>query len=208
VPGGQGPVPTAKTVRRLRCPRGRFVTCRPVSNRLCGRTCGGQSSRSGPGSPLKSFRPPPWVHGVPRGVRRLAQGRRRRGWCPGSGRVPVRAIRREERGMTVRAGGEALSAATVIGADGANSLVAKQFLPSRPPARYMALEAEVPQDGHPLGERFSLTWGPTPAGTPGHFQRGSRQRRRDGGVPRGSEASPAFAAFVGQSARTTCGRRG
>jgi geranylgeranyl reductase family protein len=76
----------------------------------------------------------------------------------------VRAIEETEIGFTVRAGGEAISAGTVIGADGANSLVASQCLPGRPAARYLAVETEVPQDGYDLGDTVLVDVGAYPGG--------------------------------------------
>jgi geranylgeranyl reductase family protein len=111
--------------------------------------------------------------------------------------VPVRAIEEMGAGLTVRAGGEALSAATVIGADGANSLVAARLLPPRPPARYVALEAEVPQDGHPLGETVLVDVGAYPGGYAWAFPKGDRVNV---GVMveyrRGRDLRTAFAGFV------------
>jgi geranylgeranyl reductase family protein len=111
--------------------------------------------------------------------------------------VPVRAIEETGAGITVRAGGEALSAPTLIGADGANSLVAAQLLPARPPARYVALEAEVPQDGHPLGETVLVDVGAYPGGYAWAFPKGDRVNV---GVmvayPRGRDLRTAFATFV------------
>lgn len=114
----------------------------------------------------------------------------REGW-------PVRAIEETGAGVTVRAGGDALSAATVIGADGANSLVAAQLLPARPPARYIAMEAEVPQDGHTLGDTVIVDVGAYPGGYAWAFPKGDRVNV---GVmveyPRGRELRTAFATFV------------
>ena len=111
--------------------------------------------------------------------------------------VPVRAIEETAAGITVRAGGDALSATTVIGADGAHSVVAAQLLPTRPPARYVALEAEVPEDGHPLGDTVLVDVGAYPGGYAWAFPKGDRvnvgvmverQRARD--------LRTAFASFV------------
>jgi len=87
--------------------------------------------------------------------------------------VPVRAIEETGAGITVRAGGEALSAPTLIGADGANSLVAAQLL-SRPPPPPVTWrwKPRFRRMDIPWGKRFLLTWGPTPADTPGHFPKG------------------------------------
>ena len=113
----------------------------------------------------------------------------------------VRAIEETEIGFRVRAGGEAISAGTVIGADGANSLVASQCLPGRPAARYLAVEAEVPQDGHDLGETVLVDVGAYPGGYAWAFPKGDQINV---GVmveyARGRELRHALAAFVaGQS---------
>jgi flavin-dependent dehydrogenase len=113
----------------------------------------------------------------------------------------VRAIEETENGFTVHAGGETISAGTVIGADGANSLVASRFLPARPPARYIAVEAEVPQDGHDLGGTVIVDVGAYPGGYAWAFPKGDRINI---GVmveyARGRELRHALADFVaGQS---------
>jgi geranylgeranyl reductase family protein len=126
----------------------------------------------------------------------LKAGAEEAGVCVREG-VPVRAIEEMGAGITVRAGGEVLSAATVIGADGANSLVAKQLLPSRPPARYMALEAEVPQDGHPLGETVLVDVGAYPGGYAWAFPKGDRVNVGVMAEYRGARnLRTAFASFV------------
>jgi geranylgeranyl reductase family protein len=88
--------------------------------------------------------------------------------------VPVCAIEETKGGFIVRAGEDALSAGTVIGADGANSVVAAQLLPGRPAARCVALEAEVPQDGHALGETVIVDVGAYPGGYAWAFPKGDR----------------------------------
>jgi geranylgeranyl reductase family protein len=113
----------------------------------------------------------------------------------------VRAIEETENGFTVHAGGETISAGTVIGADGANSLVASRLLPARPPARYIAVEAEVPQDGHDLGGTVIVDVGAYPGGYAWAFPKGDRINI---GVmveyARGRELRNALADFVaGQS---------
>jgi geranylgeranyl reductase family protein len=113
--------------------------------------------------------------------------------------MSVRTVEDTGARITVRAGGEVFSASTVIGADGANSLVAARLLPARPPARYMALEAEVPQDGHPLDETVLVDVGAYPGGYAWAFPKGDRVNV---GVmvqyPGRRELRAAFAAFVAQ----------
>jgi len=88
--------------------------------------------------------------------------------------VPVRAIEERDVGFTVRTAGDTISAGTMIGADGANSFVAAQLLPGRPAARYLALEAEVLQDGHELGETVIVDVGAYPGGYAWAFPKGDR----------------------------------
>ena len=109
----------------------------------------------------------------------------------------VRAIEETAAGITVRTGSDALSAATVIGADGAHSLVAAQLLPARPPARYMALDAEIPQDGRTLGDTVLVDVGACPGGYAWAFPKGDHVNV---GVmveyPRGRDLRAAFAGFL------------
>jgi flavin-dependent dehydrogenase len=111
--------------------------------------------------------------------------------------VTVRGIEETASGFSVRAGGESLSGEMLIGADGAKSVVASQFLPGRAPARYLALEAEVPQDGHDLGETVRVDVGGYPGGYAWAFPKGDRVNV---GVmvesARGRELRAALAAFV------------
>jgi flavin-dependent dehydrogenase len=86
----------------------------------------------------------------------------------------VRALEETEAGFTLRAGDEAISAGTIIGADGAHSLVAAQLLPGRLGARCIALEAEVPQDGHDLGDTVLVDVGGYPGGYAWAFPKGDR----------------------------------
>jgi flavin-dependent dehydrogenase len=126
--------------------------------------------------------------------------------------VPVRAIEETDVGFTVRTAGDAISAGTMIGADGANSLVAAQLLPGRPAVRYLALEAEVLQDGHELGETVIVDVGAYPGGYAWAFPKGDRVNV---GVmveyARGRDLRRALASFVaGQPALPTAasvGRR-
>jgi flavin-dependent dehydrogenase len=111
--------------------------------------------------------------------------------------VTVRGIEETASGYTVRASGETMSGEMLIGADGAKSVVASQFLPGRAPARYLALEAEVPQDGHDLGETVRVDVGGYPGGYAWAFPKGDRVNV---GVmvesARGRELRAALAAFV------------
>lgn len=111
--------------------------------------------------------------------------------------VQVTALEATGAGVRIRTSSDTLLAKTVIGADGANSLVAAQLLPPRPPARYVALEAEVPQDGHALGDTVLVDVGSSPGGYAWAFPKGDRVNI---GVmveyPRGRDLRPAFAAFV------------
>jgi geranylgeranyl reductase family protein len=88
--------------------------------------------------------------------------------------VAVRGVEDTGNGYTVRAGAEAISGEMLIGADGAKSVVASQFLPGRPPARYLALEAEVAQDGNDLGETVRVDVGGYPGGYAWAFPKGDR----------------------------------
>ncbi len=111
--------------------------------------------------------------------------------------VRVRAVEETAAGITVRTGGDALSAGTVIGADGARSLVAAQLLPARPPARYLALQAEVPQDGHPLSDTVLVDVGAYPGGYAWAFPKGDRLNV--GAMveyARGRDLRKAFSSFV------------
>jgi len=86
--------------------------------------------------------------------------------------VAVRAIEETASGYTVRATAETISAGILIGADGVNSVVASRFLPGRPPARYLALETEVPQNGHDMGETVRVDVGGYPGGYAWAFPKG------------------------------------
>lgn len=111
--------------------------------------------------------------------------------------MAVRAVEETAAGITVRAGGDAWSATTVIGADGAHSMVAAQLLPTRPAARYVALEAEVPQDGHPLEDTVLVDVGAYPGGYAWAFPKGDRVNI--GAMverPRARGLRTAFATFV------------
>ena len=112
--------------------------------------------------------------------------------------VAVRRVERTGTGFAVRASGEDIRASWVVGADGANSLVAAQLLPHRSPARLIALESEVPYDGNDLEDTVLVDVGRYPGGYAWAFPKGDRVNV---GVmmdfPRGRELHGAFAAFVG-----------
>lgn len=121
--------------------------------------------------------------------------------------APVRALEETAVGFTLRAGDEAISADTMIGADGAHSLVAAQLLPGRPGPRCIALEAEVPQDGHDLGDTVLVDVGGYPGGYAWAFPKGDRVNV---GVmmehARGRDLRQAFTEFVaGQAALPAIG---
>jgi len=86
----------------------------------------------------------------------------------------VRSLEETAAGFMLRVGDDAISAGTVIGADGAYSRVAAQLLPSRPGARCIALEAEIPQDGHDLGDTVLVDVGGYPGGYAWAFPKGDR----------------------------------
>ena len=111
--------------------------------------------------------------------------------------VAVRGIETTASRYIVRAGAEAISARMLIGADGATSVVASQCFPGRPAARYLALEAEVPQDGHDLGETVRVDVGAYPGGYAWAFPKGDRVNM--GAMvesSRGRDLRAALAAFV------------
>lgn len=110
----------------------------------------------------------------------------------------VRGIERTGSGFTMRAAGEEIRASWVIGADGANSVVAARLLPERVPAKFIALESEVPYDGGPLQETVLVDVGRYPGGYAWAFPKGDRVNV---GVmldfPRGRELHGALEAFIG-----------
>lgn len=112
--------------------------------------------------------------------------------------VAVRRVERTGTGFAVRASGEDIRASWVVGADGANSLVAAQLLPRRLPAKFIGVESEVPYDGDDLEETVLVDVGRYPGGYAWAFPKGDRVNV---GVmmdfPRGRELHGAFAAFVG-----------
>ncbi len=88
--------------------------------------------------------------------------------------LAVRQVERCRAGFRVEASGERLLAATVVGADGANSLVAAQMLPHRGPAPFIGLESEVPYDGGELRETVMVDVGRYPRGYAWAFPKGDR----------------------------------
>jgi flavin-dependent dehydrogenase len=88
--------------------------------------------------------------------------------------MAVRAIEEGETGFTLRTTAGSLTAATVVGADGVASAVAAQLFPRRPPARYIAVETEVPQNGNRLDETVLVDVGAYPGGYAWAFPKGER----------------------------------
>lgn len=109
----------------------------------------------------------------------------------------VRRIERTGTGFTVCAAGEEVRAAWVIGADGANSVVAAQLLGRRAPAKFIALESELPYDGGPLQDTVLVDVGRYPGGYAWAFPKGDRVNV---GVmlefPRGRELRGALETFM------------
>ncbi len=88
--------------------------------------------------------------------------------------VAVRRMERDGSEFAVRAPGETVRASWVIGADGANSLVAAQLLPRRLPAKFIGLESEVPYAGGNLAETVLVDVGRYPGGYAWVFPKGDR----------------------------------
>jgi geranylgeranyl reductase family protein len=88
--------------------------------------------------------------------------------------IAVRDLEESDGRFAGRAGRELVTAGTLIGADGANSLVASRFLPDRPAARYVAVEAEVPRNGAAPGETVLVDVGSYPGGYAWAFPKGDR----------------------------------
>ncbi|MEK7205090.1 MAG: hypothetical protein AAB254_06230, partial [candidate division NC10 bacterium] len=99
--------------------------------------------------------------------------------------------------IAVRADGEEIRASWVIGADGANSLVAAQLLPRRLPAKLVALESEVACNGRGLTDTVLVDVGRYPGGYAWAFPKGDRINV---GVmldyPQGRELRRTFETFV------------
>ncbi len=111
--------------------------------------------------------------------------------------IAVRRIERAGGGFILRAAGDEIRASWVIGADGANSVVAAQLLPRRAPSKFIALESEVPYGGGPLEETVLVDVGRYPGGYAWAFPKGDRVNV---GVmlefPRGRELRGAVEAFI------------
>jgi geranylgeranyl reductase family protein len=88
--------------------------------------------------------------------------------------VAVGSIEERSAGITLRTSTGPVTASTVIGADGVASLVAAQLFPRRPPARYIAVETEVTQDGKRLEETVLVDVGAYPGGYAWAFPKGDR----------------------------------
>lgn len=86
----------------------------------------------------------------------------------------VRSIEKIGGEFSVRAAGETFRAPWLIGADGANSLVAARSLPRRAPAKFIALEAEAPCDEYRLKETVLVDVGRYPGGYAWVFPKGDR----------------------------------
>jgi geranylgeranyl reductase family protein len=116
--------------------------------------------------------------------------------------LAVRHVEHQGAGFRVEASGERCLAAAVIGADGANSLVAAQMLPPRGPAPFIGLESEVPYDGDDFRETVLVDVGRYPRGYAWAFPKGDRLNV---GVmlefSRGRQARQALQAFVAGSPR-------
>lgn len=115
--------------------------------------------------------------------------------------VAVRCIERIGAEFCVRAAGQQVRASWVIGADGANSLVAAQMLPRRPPAKFVGLESEVPCDVGNLQETVLVDVGRYPGGYAWAFPKGDRVNV---GVmleyPRGRDLRGMLEGFVAKTA--------
>jgi len=88
--------------------------------------------------------------------------------------LAVQYAERNGAGIAVRADGEEIRGSWVIGADGANSLVAAQLLPRRLPAKLVALESEVACSGRELTDTVLVDVGRYPGGYAWAFPKGDR----------------------------------
>ncbi len=114
----------------------------------------------------------------------------------------MRQLERNGMGFIVDASGERIEAAAIVGADGANSLVAAQMLGHRGPPPFIGLESEVSYDGADLWETVLVDVGRYPRGYAWAFPKGDRVNV---GVmlefSRARESRRALQAFVAGSSR-------
>jgi geranylgeranyl reductase family protein len=95
------------------------------------------------------------------------------GACVRDGRA-VSAIERRGSEFLVRANGDTLQSDWVIGADGASSVVAAQLFARRPPARAIAVEAEVAWPAGQAADTVLVDVGRYPGGYGWVFPKGDR----------------------------------
>jgi geranylgeranyl reductase family protein len=88
--------------------------------------------------------------------------------------LAVSAVERCGSGSLVRVNGDTLQSDWVIGADGANSVVAAQLFPRRPPARAIAVEAEVAFPAGQAADTVLVDVGRYPGGYGWAFPKGDR----------------------------------
>lgn len=88
--------------------------------------------------------------------------------------VAIRSVERAGTGFILRGPGELVQTATVIGADGANSVTAAQVLPRPRPARLVGLEVEVPCLRAEMEETVLVDVGRYPGGYAWAFPKGDR----------------------------------
>lgn len=88
--------------------------------------------------------------------------------------LAVSAVERRGSEFLVRVNGETLRSDWVIGADGASSVVAAQLFPRRPPARAIAVEAEVAWPAGQAADTVLVDVGRYPGGYGWAFPKGDR----------------------------------
>ena len=88
--------------------------------------------------------------------------------------VAVGAVERSGSGFLVRVDGETIQSQWLIGADGASSVVAAQLFPRRPPARAVAVEAEVAWPAGQAADTVLVDIGRYPGGYAWAFPKGDR----------------------------------
>jgi geranylgeranyl reductase family protein len=88
--------------------------------------------------------------------------------------TPALAIEERETCFAVRVPDGVLAGDMIVGADGVHSQVAARLFPARPRARYLALEAEVPQNGGDLDDTVIVDVGAYPGGYAWGFPKGDR----------------------------------